>query len=146
LQNSRSDIDASRRYLTGLSMGGYGTWSYLSNFPNDFAAAVPICGGGNPLLISSNVVPDKSGVRNEFRTEGLQDAAHVPIRTFHGARDAAIPVTESEHIVWLLQHAGSKSVQLTTYEQSGHIGAWQRAYRSQELWDWLFQQRLKSAE
>ncbi len=142
----RTDLNPDRRYVTGLSMGGFGIWSYLSHYPNDFVAAVPICGGGDPLGLPKNRPPEKVGIENEFNPEGLKQAKDVPIWTFHGSEDEAVPIAESEQLVELLHGAGSKSVMFTTYEGVGHVGAWEKAYSNPDVWKWLFSQSRPPAE
>jgi len=136
----RSDINAQRRYVTGLSMGGYGIWSFLSHYPDYFVAAVPICGGGDPLSQPKNQPPEKIGIKNEFDPEGLKAAKDVPLWTFHGTDDGSVPIEETKRIVRLLQEAGSTSVRFTVYEDVGHVDAWRKAYRNPEVWAWLFDQ------
>jgi predicted peptidase len=140
----RSDIDSQRRYVTGLSMGGYGIWSFLSEYPDYFAAAVPICGGGDPFHLPKNHPPEKTGIDNEFDPEGLKLAKQVPIWTFHGTEDHAVPILETERLVELLQKAGSNTIRFTRYEGAGHIAAWENAYENPDVWKWLFAQRLAS--
>ena len=136
----RGDVDRSRLYVTGLSMGGYGTWSFLSRYPDYFAAAIPICGGGNPFNLPSNRPGKKKGITNEFRPEGLKKANHLPIWTFHGTRDRSVPLKETQLLVKLLEDAGSKKIRLVAYERAGHVEAWQKAYNDPKTWQWLFAQ------
>ncbi|HAD57862.1 MAG TPA: phospholipase [Planctomycetaceae bacterium] len=135
----RGDVDTSRIYVTGLSMGGYGSWSLLSRYPGYFAAAVPICGGGDPFRLPKNRPPVKQGIRNEFLPDGLKRSARTPIWTFHGTKDGAVPVAESQRLVDLLKAAGS-NVRFTVYEGVGHVGAWEKAYTDAEMWNWMFSQ------
>lgn len=113
-------IDQSRVYLTGLSMGGYGTWDLLSRYPNKFAAAVPICGGG------------------DLRT--ASDFKDVPIWAFHGALDRVVPPANSRSMIKALQDAGGKPG-YTEYPDVGH-NSWSNAYNDPYLLPWLFQQSL----
>ena len=136
----RGDIDAGRIYVTGLSMGGYGTWSLISHYPDFFAAAIPICGGGDPLRLPKNLPPIKQGIRNEFLPQGLQQAKDLPLWTFHGQQDRSVPVAETKRLAELLKQAGSQ-VKVTIYPEAGHIEAWQNAYRDRSVWQWLFSQR-----
>ncbi len=142
----RTDVNPNRLYVTGLSMGGYGIWSYLARYPDDFVAAIPICGGGDPLQLPKNKPPEKVGIENEFDPEGLKRAKDIPIWTFHGSQDSAVPIAESEHLVELLHKAGSKSVMFTTYEGVGHVGAWEKAYSNPDVWKWLFSQSRSAGE
>jgi len=141
---SRDDIDSSRLYVTGLSMGGYGIWSFLSRHPDYFAAAIPICGGGNPFNLPANRPDRKLGITNEFSSHGLRKAKSLPIWTFHGSEDRSVPIVETETLVKSLRDAGAKNVKFTVYEGSGHVAAWERAYGSPETWKWLFSQRVEN--
>ena len=110
-------VDRDRVYLTGLSMGGYGTWSLAMMYPDLFAAIAPICGGGNP---------DWVGV--------LKD---VPVWAFHGAEDTVVPLEQSQRMVDALRTDGG-TAKLTVYPGVGH-DAWTRTYDNQELYDWLLE-------
>jgi predicted peptidase len=112
-------IDPDRIYVTGQSMGGYGTWDLIARRPDLFAAAVPLCGGGDASRIGA--------IRK------------LPVWAFHGADDPVVPVTESRDIVAALRRAGSP-VKYTEYPEVGH-DVWTRAYAERELADWLFSQR-----
>jgi len=112
-------IDADRIYVTGQSLGGYGTWDIIAKHPDVFAAAVPLCGGGD----ASRIVA----------------ARRMPIWAFHGAKDEAVPVTESRELVTALKRVGSP-VKYTEYNGVGH-DVWTRAYADKDLADWLFAQR-----
>jgi len=143
---ARGDIDRRRLYVTGLSMGGYGTWSFLSRYPDYFAAAIPICGGGDPFRLPGNRPPKKIGIKNEFDPSGLKRTWEIPIWTFHGAKDRSVPILETEMLVNLLQEAGSKRIRFTNYQDAAHVGAWQKAYQDPKTWKWLFAQRSPRAE
>jgi predicted peptidase len=112
-------VDKDRIYVTGLSMGGFGTWSLAAFSPDRFAALVPICGGGDPDTASK--------------------LAHVPIWVFHGAKDSVVPVKRSEEMVTALKKADG-NVKFTVYPEAGH-DSWTEAYNSPELYDWLLQQK-----
>lgn len=113
-------IDMSRIYVTGLSMGGYGSWGLAYTYPDLFAAAVPICGGGEP---------EKAPLMKE-----------IPTWVFHGAKDEAVPLERSQEMVDALEEAGG-NVRFTIYPDAGHVGAWGNAYGDPELWEWLVKQR-----
>lgn len=115
-------IDNSRIYVTGLSMGGYGSWGLAYTYPDLFAAAVPICGGGEP---------EKAPLMKE-----------IPAWVFHGAKDTAVPLQRSQDMVDALEEAGGE-VRFTIYPEAGHVGAWENAYGDPELWEWLAKQRRK---
>ena len=114
-------IDRDRIYLLGQSLGGYGTWDLISKRPDAFAAAVPLCGGGDPKRVSA--------------------ARGVAIWAFHGAKDQVVPVTKSREMVAALQAAGG-SVKYTEYPETGH-DVWTVAFAEPALPDWLFAQRRR---
>ena len=117
-------IDRDRIYITGLSMGGYGTWDALARRPDFFAAAMPICGGGDPKTVA------------KFK--------HVPISCFHGSADGAVPVEQSRGMIKALKAAGGHP-KYTEYEGVGH-NSWARTYANDATYQWLFAQRRSSAE
>jgi len=127
-----SYVDPSRLYVTGLSMGGYGSWGLLAEAPGRFAAAVPICGGGD----AGRLWP---GLATGFELEDLLRARDVPVRAFHGEDDRVVPVGESRLLVEALREAGAP-VEFTVYPGVGH-DAWTRTYSDPTLWSWLFAQR-----
>jgi len=114
---TRYAVDPKRIYLTGLSMGGYGTWHLALLLPERFAAIVPICGGlhGPAQLV--------------------EKLKHLPIWVFHGARDRIVPLEESTRLVKVLRNCGG-NVRLTIYPNAGH-DAWTRTYENPELYEWL---------
>jgi len=111
----RYDVDTERVYLTGLSMGGYGTWTLGPKYPERFAAIVPICGGGK-----------------RFFARRLRD---VPVWAFHGGKDNVVPVSESEEMVNAVKRAGGDA-RLTVYPDAGH-DSWTATYDNPELYEWL---------
>lgn len=125
-------VDDSRLYVTGLSMGGYGTWDLLSRHPDFFAGAVPICGGGDITRLWDVA-------STGFELASLLKARDVPIRAFHGGDDLIIPVAESLVLIDALQEAGS-SATLTVYPGVGH-NSWAQTYDDPDLYEWLFSQR-----
>ena len=118
LQNTYP-IDPDRVYLTGQSRGGWGVWDLIAKRPDLFAAAIPVCGGGNPEA-----------------TSFMRDFS---IWAFHGARDRTVDVERSREMVDALRAAGA-NVKYTEYRFSGHA-IWNRAYSEDGLVDWLFAQR-----
>lgn len=115
-------IDRNRIYITGLSMGGYGTWDAIARYPNYFAAAAPICGGGDPKTA------------NKFKS--------LPIWCFHGAKDTVVKVGRSREMVEALKAVGSP-IQYTEYPELQH-DSWTETYANPEFYDWLFAQRRES--
>jgi predicted peptidase len=99
-------IDQNRIYLTGLSMGGYGTWHLAAAEPQRFAAIAPVCGGGNTL-----------------QAEHLKN---LPVWTFHGARDHVVPLSASEKMVAALKACGG-NVRFTVYPEADH-DSWTQTY------------------
>jgi lysophospholipase L1-like esterase/poly(3-hydroxybutyrate) depolymerase len=112
-------IDPERHYVTGLSMGGYGTWDHICRAPERWAAAVPICGGGDP----------RSAAR----------AKAIPVWAFHGDADRAVPVERTREMVAALRGA-SGHVYYSEYPGVPH-DSWTAAYDEPELLPWLFAQR-----
>jgi predicted peptidase len=117
-------IDPSRVYLTGLSMGGFGTWQIARFHPDRFAAIAPIC-GGMPWFI------------------GLEESARIlknmPIWAFHGAKDDIVPVEESQRVVQALKAAGSR-VKFTVYRNAGH-DSWTKTYANPKLYEWFLEHK-----
>lgn len=111
-------VDSNRIYITGLSMGGYGTFDALERYPKLFAAAVPVCGGGDLSKASS--------------------IAHIPIWIFHGAEDPAVNVAFSFEMYKTLTLAGAHPG-LTIYPETGHF-SWIAAYSDPMMMEWLFRQ------
>jgi predicted esterase len=108
-------IDKNKIYVTGYSMGGFGTWSLAQAAPERFAAIAPICGGGNP---------DRMCIMRD-----------ISVWAFHGANDTEVPYEESERLVHKLNELGS-DVKFTLYPDLGHE-CWTKTYQNQELYDWL---------
>ncbi len=130
--------DRDRIYVTGLSMGGYGVWQEIVDHPGVFAAAVAVSGGLTPSADMANlyvaVQGDDPYAYVAARTKGL------PIWIFHGAKDDVVPTIQSRTLVQAMRDSGT-DVKYTEYPDIGH-GAWEPAYADEELWKWLFAQRL----
>ena len=112
-------INRNRLYITGLSMGGYGVWDIIQRHPRMFAAAMPVCGGGD--------------------TAGASLFKDLPIWVFHGDNDGAVPVTRSRNIVEALKKCGSK-VKYTEYPGVGH-NCWTQTYANKNVLKWFFSQK-----
>jgi predicted peptidase len=120
-------IDPQRLSVTGLSMGGYGTWQLASLYPQRFAALVPIAGGYDyyrPGVPPRNIC-------------ALKD---VPMWVFHGERDTIVEVGRAQPLVEALQKCGGQ-VKFTLYPDANHRATWERAYHDPELYRWLAEQR-----
>ena len=115
-------IDKNRVYIVGLSMGGFGTLEAISTRPNLFAAAVPICGGGDTTACD-------------------RYARKVPVWLFHSQDDAVVPVVLSRAVANRLRALGAEP-QYTEYENAGHT-SWREAFADPRLLAWLFDQKRK---
>lgn len=117
-------IDTSRIYLTGISMGGFGTWETAMEYPDTFAAIAPICGGAGVRWVMADRL------------------AKMPCWIFHGDKDAAVPVENSHKIYNALKKLNAP-VQLTIYPGVGH-DSWTQTYDNPDFWKWLFEQKKAS--
>jgi predicted peptidase len=132
--------DPDRVYLTGVSMGGYGTWEIALENPNRFAALVPICGGVRPIPGNPRIaVRGIAGAPGDVFDNAAARLAQIPTWIFHGSADRSVPVDESRSMAEALRKAGAK-VQYTEYAGVGH-NSWDPAYAESGLWTWLFKQR-----
>ncbi len=131
-------VDVDRVYLTGISMGGRGSWYLAYRHPTLFAAVAPICGWitQTPRLSSAPIVPPDSGAHFAALARQLRD---VPIWIFHGEMDRVVPVIGSREPAAALKDAGNK-VRYTEYLGTDH-NSWDATYASKEFVDWLFEQR-----
>lgn len=129
---AQEKVDRSRIYLTGLSMGGYGTWNLGATHPDRFAAIAPICGGGNLISV---LLSDR---------EKVKDLKSLGIWAFHGGKDPVVPLQESQRMVDAVRRAGASDVKLTVYPEAGH-DSWTEAYKDPELYKWFLahQRKLK---
>lgn len=114
-------IDPARIYVAGQSMGGFAVWSLVTAYPRMFAAAVPICGGGDEALAERLV--------------------GTPIWAFHGELDRAVSVERSRSMVAAVVKAGGRA-RLTEYKGAGHT-VWQQAFADPELLPWVFEQNRR---
>ncbi len=119
---TRFNTDPQRVSVTGLSMGGFGAWTLAARYPHRFAAAVPICGGGDP--------------------DDAMQLKSVPFWVFHGAKDFGVPLKLSEEMVAAVQSAGGQA-KLTVYPEAGH-DSWTETYKNEAVYDWLLAQRRES--
>lgn len=120
---SRYRVDRDRVYLTGLSMGGFGTWATAAVAPDRFAAIVPICGGGN--------------------TADAEKLKGMPIWVFHGAQDKVVPPSRSEMMIEAVKKAGGE-VKYTLYPDAAH-DSWTATYDNPELYKWLLEHKRRGA-
>ncbi len=114
-------VDQDRIYVTGLSMGGFGTWALAAYAPHRLAAIAPICGGGET-----------------YRTRLYP---HLPTWVFHGGKDGAVPIARSQAMVDALKKAGG-DVQFTIYPEAGH-NSWTETYNNPKLYEWFLAQKRR---
>jgi len=108
-------VDTDRVYLTGLSMGGFGTWYTALYFPEKFAAIVPICGGGVPQMAHA--------------------LKNVPVWCFHGDQDLVVPISQSQNMIDSLKPYND-NVKFTVYAGVGH-DSWTQTYDNDDIYDWM---------
>jgi predicted esterase len=116
---SQYKVDKERIYLTGLSMGGFGTWNITSKFPSVFAAIAPVCGGGD--------------------TTQVMKLKHVPVWCFHGAKDNVVNPEQSYRMVRALKKF-NPDVKLTIYPDANH-DSWTQTYNNDSLYTWMLQHK-----
>ncbi len=117
-------VDEERVYLTGLSMGGFGTWGMAAYAPHRLAAIAPICGGSE--------------------TYWAKEFAHLPVWVFHGAKDGVVPLQRSEEMVEALKKHGA-TVKFTVYPEANH-DSWTETYNNPQLYDWLLEHKRVTQE
>lgn len=111
--------DTNRVYVTGMSLGGYGTLDFAGEYPEIVTAAVALCGGGN--------------------TRNGCNLSTIPVWIQHGNRDSAVPISESEKMVKSIRACnGGENLKYTVVPGANH-GDLERVFRTDELYDWLFQ-------
>jgi predicted peptidase len=136
--------DAQRTYLTGMSMGGFGTWHLAEKYPGRFAALVVICGGIRPPAHARNAIPDLEKMTPPDSPESYLAAAErvgkTPVWIFHGSEDGIVPVTESRQMNEAMKQVGAE-VHYTEYPGVGHA-SWDKAYDEPKLFPWLFSKSL----
>jgi predicted peptidase len=121
-------VDEKRIYLTGNSMGGYGTWVWAARNPEHFAAVAPVSGGtgrGGPKDISPRI------------NEWAKNLTKVPVYAFAGAKDRVVPPDRSESLVAAIEKAGGEQVKIKVYPDEGH-NARRLVYTTAEFYDWVF--------
>lgn len=121
---SKYNVDTNRIYLTGISMGGYGTWDIASTYPERFAAIVPICGGGQTIDLKLSSREKRKAFEN------------LGIWAFTGAKDQVVPVEESQRMVDAFKSAGAKDVQFTIYPEANH-DSWTETYNNPKVFEWF---------
>lgn len=122
--SSKYKVDPDRIYVTGLSMGGFGSWRLAAYAPDRLAAIAPICGGGET-----------------YWTKGF---VHLPVWAFHGAKDTGVPLERSQSMVDALKKNGGDP-KLTIYPEAGH-DSWTATYDNPEFYEWLLAQKRTRKE
>lgn len=116
------NVDKTRIYVTGYSMGGYGTWSAISKSPDWFAAAAPIAGGG--------------------QTQTICNTREIAIRAYHGNKDSVTPYSGAQKLITKLKDCGAKAELVTI--QNGDHWIWPDLFKDQSFYDWLLAQSRKT--
>ncbi|MEC8244160.1 MAG: prolyl oligopeptidase family serine peptidase [Verrucomicrobiota bacterium] len=116
IEDPENQVDSKRIYIMGLSMGGYGTWDAIQRRPNFFAAAVPICGGGDTSLASKLI--------------------DLPIWAWHGDQDKVIKPSRSRDMINAIKKIGG-TPKYSEIKGRGH-NSWVDCWNSNELWEWLY--------
>jgi predicted peptidase len=124
-------VDTDRIYLTGMSMGGSGTWSLGLTQAKRFAAIAPICGNANPSLLK------------KLSSEQLEAVKSLHIWAFHGAKDPTVPVATSERMVEALKRMGCTNVSFTKYPNADH-DSWTVTYNNLNFYQWLLRRQRKA--
>jgi predicted peptidase len=121
---SQLNVDRHREYVTGLSMGGHGTWAMGVRYPKRFAAIAPVCGDGEsiPALVDNKAIKS------------------LGVWAFHGAKDDVISPDESQRMIDAFKQAGNTDNRLTVYPEADH-DSWTQAYNTSELYTWLLRHR-----
>jgi predicted peptidase len=122
--SEESPIDTNRIYITGLSMGGYGTWDFIQRKPNYFAAAIPICGGADENYADRLI--------------------KLPLWAFHGDQDNAVPLIRTTRMIAAIKKAEGNP-KMTIYPGVGH-NSWTQTYANREVLRWLFDQHRHSSK
>lgn len=112
-------IDSKRIYVSGMSMGGFATWEILIRYPDLFAAAVPVCGGGDVRF--------------------ADQLKNIPIWAFHGENDKIVPLERSTEMVESINNLGGKA-KISIIKNVGH-DVWHQTYEMLEMYEWLFDQK-----
>ncbi len=114
------NVDENRIYVTGLSMGGYGTWKLANEISDRLAAVVPICGWGDSWTIC--------------------EIGDLPVWAFHGAKDPVVAPQKSQELVDALKRCNG-NVQFTLYPEANH-DSWTETYNNPKVYEWLLEQSL----
>ncbi len=142
--------DPKRLYLSGFSMGGYGTWTTAALYPNKFAALIPVAGGivppfQIPAFLKKTFPPEIVTILdapNPYNALAKR-IGNIPVWLSHGSKDEAVSVTESRKISEALKKNGNKNVFYTEYAETNHNGVFLKAFTEPKFYLWLAKQKLK---
>ena len=132
LKNSLN-LDDNRIYLTGNSMGGYGSWTWGGLHPEHFAAIAPVSGGigpGGPKDVTTDL------------NKWAANLSKIPVFAFAGVKDRVVPAERSQRMINAIQKAGGKQARIKLYPEEGH-GAGRKAFADVEFYKWMFSQKRK---
>ncbi len=133
--------DPQRQYLTGMSMGGYGSWNIALDNPQRFAAIVPVCGAVlAPRAVRPTLFVEDVAHEADPYAAIAKRLKHVPIWMFHGALDDVVPPEDDRRLKAAFAQAGADDVRYTEYPDGNH-NAWDATYADAAMWAWLFAQR-----
>ncbi|SEW15699.1 prolyl oligopeptidase family serine peptidase [Luteibacter sp. 329MFSha] len=128
--------DPKRLYLTGLSMGGYGSWQLAVDHPGTFAAAAIICGGVQPLRDGRDLFVHGVPKGQDPFAWVAKKVGDLPVWIFHGGDDDVVPTEQSRRMNAALVKRGAQ-VKYTEFPGVNH-GSWEKAYATPDLWEWMF--------
>lgn len=135
------DADPARQYLTGMSMGGYGSWNIALADPRRFAAIVPVCGAVRaPRAVRPTLFVEPVAHESDPYAAIAQRLRHTPIWMFHGALDDVVPPDDDRRLHAAFQSTKAHDVRYTEYPQGNH-NAWDATYADPAMWEWLFKQK-----
>jgi len=133
--------DPARQYLTGMSMGGYGSWNIALDHPTRFAAIVPVCGAVlAPRAVRASLLVESVADEADPYTAIAGRLKTTPIWMFHGALDDVVLPEDDRRLKAAFEAAGATDVRYTEYPQGNH-NAWDATYADAAMWEWLFAQR-----
>ncbi len=129
-------------YLTGLSMGGYGTWNIATKYPEKFAAIVPVSARSRPPEGVEPAANSIAAYSNNIYHDTAQKVAHLPIWMFHGEKDQVVPVSESRNIKNELDKLQKNQLKKAIYTELSGMphNIWSAVYSRKDLYQWLFSQ------
>ncbi len=135
-------VDLSKIYITGVSMGGFGSWSFASEHPELIAAALPIAGGGD--VFNWSIKSYASNVDN-LKAADANNLVDIPVWAFHGDSDTVVPIELDQEIVDQITELGG-DVQFKVYPGAGHVDSWTQTYNNPDIYPWLLSKQKGSTD